>query len=79
MTDLPLSGLDPVTDPISTDDVDLVSFHRSISRRAEAAIRELFCCRKNPNRDGQTELDTPRWLGCISRSLRDCANDLKTC
>ncbi len=81
MTDLPLSRLDPVTDPISTDDIDPSELPPFDFERAEAAIRELlFAAGENPNRDGLR--DTParvaRMYAEIFAGLRQRPEDVLT-
>ena len=81
MTDLPLSRLDPVTDPISTDDIDPSELPPFDFERAEAAIRELLLAAgENPNRDGLR--DTParvaRMYAEIFAGLRQRPEDVLT-
>lgn len=81
MTDLPLSRLDPVTDPISTDDIDPGELPPFDFERAEAAIRELLLAAgENPNRDGLR--DTParvaRMYAEIFAGLRQRPEDVLT-
>ena len=81
MTNLPLSRLDPVTDPISTDDIDPGELPPFDFERAEAAIRELLLAAgENPNRDGLQ--DTParvaRMYAEIFAGLRQRPEDVLT-
>ena len=81
MTDLPLSRLDSVTDPISTDDIDPGELPPFDFERAEAAIRELLLAAgENPNRDGLQ--DTParvaRMYAEIFAGLRQRPEDVLT-
>ncbi len=81
MTNLPLSRLDSVTDPISTDDIDLGELPPFDFERAEAAIRELLLAAgENPNRDGLQ--DTParvaRMYAEIFAGLRQRPEDVLT-
>ena len=81
MTNLPLSRLDSVTDPISTDDIDPGELPPFDFERAEAAIRELLLAAgENPNRDGLQ--DTParvaRMYAAIFAGLRQRPEDVLT-
>ena len=81
MTNLPLSRLDSVTDPISTDDIDPGELPPFDFERAEAAIRELLLAAgENPNRDGLQ--DTParvaRMYAEIFAGLRQRPEDVLT-
>jgi GTP cyclohydrolase I len=81
VTNLPLSRLDSVTDPISTDDIDPGELPPFDFERAEAAIRELLLAAgENPNRDGLQ--DTParvaRMYAEIFAGLRQRPEDVLT-